>query len=34
MSYLQKAFEEKFDELKKTLTSNTGTLKGHYVADN
>jgi hypothetical protein len=34
MSYLQKAFEEKFEEFKKTLTTNNGSLKGHYVADN
>jgi hypothetical protein len=34
MSYLQKAFEEKYEEFKKSLASNTANLKGHYVADN
>lgn len=34
MTYLQKAFEERFEEFKKTLVSNAGHLKGYYVADN
>lgn len=34
MNYLQKAFEEKFDDFKKSAASNSGSLKGHYVADN
>lgn len=34
MTYLQKSFEEKYEEFKKTVSNNTGTLKGYYVTDN
>ena len=34
MTYLQKAFEEKYEEFKKSISTQNGNLKGHYVADN
>jgi hypothetical protein len=34
MGYLQKSFEEKYDEFKKSVGNHTGNLKGYYVADN
>lgn len=34
MMYLQKSFEDKFQEFKKTIAVNVGTLKGSYVVDN
>lgn len=34
MSCLQRAFEDKYDDFKKTLTLNTGNLRGSYVVDN
>jgi len=34
MSCLQRAFEDKYEDFKKSLNLNTGSLKGSYVVDN
>ena len=34
MGYLQRSFEEKYDEFKRAVGLHNGNLKGFYVADN
>jgi hypothetical protein len=34
MSCLQRAFEEKYDEFKRNMSSSSTPFKGHYVVDN